>query len=159
MKKYFILLVLSVIIFSCKKKEKDDSYDFLYNTINHEIRQKKFEHEGIYDAALEKYKSDSIELKKCRLRFKLTSEITKKLNNLNYTDRTKVLKYRDSVLKILGRETSYNNKEVDELNLNDSVFKKMIQYKMYIVINDYLAFHVFKPTALKNEEDTSKNPR
>lgn len=157
MKKYFILLVISVILFSCKKEEKDDSYEFLYNTINEEIRQKNFEHEGIYDAALEKYKSDSIELKKCGIRFKLTSDITKKLNNLNYTDRAKVLKYRDSVLKILGR--GYNNKEVDKLNLNDSVFKKMIQYKMYIVINDYLAFHVFKPTALKNEEYTGKNPR
>ena len=67
MKKYFILLVLSVILFSCKKEEKDDSYEFLYNTINKEIRQKNFEHEGIYDAALEKYKSDSIELKKCCL--------------------------------------------------------------------------------------------
>lgn len=159
MKKYFILLVLSVILFSCKKEEKDDSYEFLYNTINKEIRQKNFEHEGIYDAALEKYKSDSIELKKCGKHFNLTSEIVKKLYNLNYKDRTKVLKYRDSVLKILGRETSYNKKEVDKLNLNDSVFKKMIQYKMYIVINDYLAFHVFKPTALRIEEDTSKNPR
>jgi hypothetical protein len=157
MRKYFILLVLSVILFSCKKEEKDDSYEFLYNTIKKEIRQKNFEHEGIYDAALEKYKSDSIELKKCGLHFKLTSDIIKKLNNLNYKDRAKVLKYRDSVLKILGR--GYNNKEVDKLNLNDSVFKKMIQYKMYIVINDYLAFHVFKPTALKNEEYTGKNPR
>ncbi|GAB3709936.1 hypothetical protein [Flavobacterium koreense] len=150
MKKYFIFLILSVIFFSCKKEEKDDSYEFLYNNISELIRQNNLENQNIYFAALEKYKSDSIELKKCEFRFKLTSDITKKLNSLNYTNRAKVLKFRDSVLIVLNRNFTYN-KEFDKLNLNDSVFKKMVQYKMSEVVNEYLIFHVFKPTALRIE--------
>ena len=159
MKNYFILLLASAILFSCKKEEKDNSYEFLYNNISESIRQNNLEHQDIYNAALEKYESDSIELKKCEFRFKLTSDITNKLNNLNYSNRSNVLKFRDSVLIILGRKNSYRNKEVDKLILNDSVFKKMIQYRMSKDINDYLIFHVFKPTALRIEEDTNKNPR
>lgn len=149
-------MIVSFILFSCKKEEKDDSYEFLYNNISELIRQNNLENQNIYFTALEKYKSDSIELKNCEFRFKLTSDITKKLNSLNYTNRAKVLKFRDSVLIVLNRNFTYN-KEFDKLNLNDSVFKKMVQYKMSEVVNEYLIFHVFKPTALRIEEDTNKN--
>ncbi len=158
MKKYFILFIISIILLSCKKEEKDDSYEFLYNNISELIRQNNLENQNIYFTALEKYKSDSIELKNCEFRFKLTSDISKKLNSLNYTNRAKVLKFRDSVLIVLNRNFTYN-KEFDKLNLNDSVFKKMVQYKMSEVVNEYLIFHFFKPTALRIEEDTNKNRR
>ncbi|WP_396142868.1 hypothetical protein [Flavobacterium sp.] len=158
MKKYFILLIVSFILFSCKKEEKDDSYEFLYNNISESIRQNNLENQNIYFKGLQEYKSDSIELKNCEFRFKLTSDISKKINNLDFSDRVKVLKFRDSALKILNRDFKYY-KEYDKLNLNDSVFKKMIQYKMSMVLNEYLYFHIFKPTALRIEEDTNKNPR
>ncbi len=158
MKKHFILLLASIILFSCKKEEKDDSYEFLYNNISELIRQNNLENQNIYFTALEKYKSDFKELKNCEFRFKLTSDISKKLNSLNYTNRAKVLKFRDSVLIVLNRNFTYN-KEFDKLNLNDSVFKKMVQYKMSEVVNEYLIFHFFKPTALRIEEGTNKNRR
>ena len=82
----------------------------------------------------------------------MTSDISKKLNNLDYTDRAKVFKFRDSVLKILNRNFKYY-KEDDKLILNDSVFKKMIQHKMSMVLNEYLYFHIFKPTALRVSKD------
>ena len=158
MKNYLILILLSVILFSCKKEEKDDSYDFLYNNISELIRYNNIENQNIYYKGLQEYKYDSIELKNCEFRFKLTSDISKKINNLDFSDRVKVLKFRDSALKILNRDFKYY-KEYDKLSLNDSVFKKMIQYKLSMVLNEYLYFHIFKPTALKIEEDTNKNPR
>ncbi len=151
-------MIVSFILFSCKKEEKDDSYEFLYNNISESIRQNNLENQNIYFKGLQEYKSDSIELKNCEFRFKLTSDISKKINNLDFSDRVKVLKFRDSALKILNRDFKYY-KEYDKLNLNDSVFKKMIQYKMSMVLNEYLYFHIFKPTALRIEEDTNKNPR
>jgi hypothetical protein len=158
MKKYFILLLLSVIIFSCKKEEKDDSYVFLYNNISELIRQNNLENRNIYFKGLQEYKSDSIELKNCEFHYKLTSDISNKLNKLDYADRVKVFKVRDSVLTILNRNFKYY-KEYDKLNLNDSVFKKMIQYEMSMVLNEYLYFHIFKPTALRIEENTNKKSR
>jgi hypothetical protein len=158
MKKYFILLLVSVILFSCKKEEKDDSYVFLYNNISELIRQNNLENQNIYFKGLQEYKSDSIELKNCEFRFKLTSDISNKLNKLDYTDRVKVFKVRDSMLTILNRNFKYY-KDYDKLSLNDSVFKKMIQYEMSMVLNEYLYFHIFKPTALRTEENTNKNSR
>ena len=152
MKKYLFLLLVSTILFSCKKEEKDDSYEFLYNNFSESIRYNNLENQNIYFAGLEKYKSDSIELKNCEFHYKLTSEISKKLNSLNYTNRAKVFKFRDSVLIILNRNFQYY-KEHDKLNLNDSVFKKMIQYKMSMVLNEYLYFQIFRPTALREIED------
>ena len=156
MKKYLFLLLLSVILFSCKKEDKDDSYEFLYNNFCESIRNNNIEYKSFYFAGLEKYKSDSIELKNCEFHYKLTSDISKKLNNLDYTDRAKVFKFRDSVLKILNRNFNYY-KEHDKLNLNDIVFKKMIQHKMSMVLNEYLYFHIFKPTALRITEDEENN--
>lgn len=152
MKKYLFLLLLSVILFSCKKEEKDDSYEFLYNNFSESIRYNNIENQNIYFKGLQEYKSDSIELKNCEFHYKLTSDISKKLNNLDYTDRAKVFKFRDSVLKILNRNFKYY-KEDDKLILNDSVFKKMIQHKMSMVLNEYLYFHIFKPTALRVSKD------
>ncbi|TDP60292.1 hypothetical protein [Flavobacterium dankookense] len=152
MKKYLFLLLISAILFSCIKEEKDDSYEFLYNNFIESIRYNNIENKNFYFAGLQKYKSDSLELKNCEFHYNLTSNISKKLNNLDYTDRVKVFKFRDSVLKILNRNFKYY-KEHDKLNLNDSVFKKMIQYKMSMVLNEYLSFHIFKPTALRVAED------
>jgi hypothetical protein len=152
MKKYLFLLLVSAILFSCKKEEKDDSYEFLYNNFSESIRYNNLENQNIYFSGLQKYESDSIELKNCEFHYKLTSDISKKLNNLDYTDRAKVFKFRDSVLKILNRNFKYY-KEHDKLNLNDSVFKKMIQHKMSMVLNEYLYFHIFRPTALREVED------
>lgn len=155
MKKYLSLLLLSAILFSCKKEEKDDSYVFLYNNFSESIRYNNIENQSIYFKGLQEYKSDSLELKNCEFHYKLTSDISKKLNNLDYTDRAKVFKFRDSVLKILNRNFKYY-KEDDKLNLNDSVFKKMIRHKMSMVLNEYLYFHIFKPTALKVEDKENK---
>lgn len=152
MKRYLFLLLISAILFSCIKEEKDDSYEFLYNNFIESIRYNNIENKNFYFAGLQKYKSDSLELKNCEFHYNLTSNISKKLNNLDYTDRVKVFKFRDSVLKILNRNFKYY-KEHDKLNLNDSVFKKMIQYKMSMVLNEYLSFHIFKPTALRVAED------
>jgi hypothetical protein len=143
-------------ICNSKKEEKDDSYEYLYNQLNDLIGYNNLENQDIYFKGLQKYESDSIELKNCEFHYKLTSDISKKLNNLDYNNRVKVLKFRDSVLIILNRNFKYN-KEFDKLNLNDSVFKKMIQYKMSMVLNEYLYFNFFKPTALRVAEDEESN--
>lgn len=151
MKKYFIILFVSVIILSCEKKAKDESYKYLYDKLDENIRKEKNMLESEYYYNYSKIENDSLEIKRYDSLYKVSYEIDKKLNQLDFSDRSKVLKYRDSVI------TAHNSpfKVVDKFDyliLNDSVFRKKIQTEILNIRQIFHGIIIYRYIGLKDED-------
>jgi hypothetical protein len=97
MKKYLFLLLVSTILFSCKKEEKDVSYEYLYNQLNDLIERDRNVSENTY---LEKYydiKNDNTKRVRFDSMINISKNIEKKFEKLNFSDKKAVIKFRDSV--------------------------------------------------------------
>ncbi|GAA4066639.1 hypothetical protein GCM10022389_09350 [Flavobacterium cheonanense] len=140
MKKYFILLVISVILFSCKKEEKDDSYKYLNDKLDEFITRDENTLIGVYNKYYYEIKDDSLKRKRYDSLYKISVSIDEKLKNLDFSNHKKALKFRDSVAKVFEIPLTFL-KEDDNRNLNDSVFKKMIKLK---ILNLRESFHYLR---------------
>jgi hypothetical protein len=140
MKKYFILLVISVILFSCKKEEKDDSYKYLNDKLDEFITRDENTLIGVYNKYYYEIKDDSLKRKRYDSLYKISVSIDEKLKNLDFSNHKKALKFRDSVAKVFEIPLTFL-KEDDNRNLNDSVFKKMIKLK---ILNLRESFHFLR---------------
>jgi hypothetical protein len=140
MKKYFILLVISVILFSCKKEEKDDSYKYLNDKLDEFITRDENTLIGVYNKYYYEIKDDSLKRKRYDSLYKISVSIDEKLKNLDFSNHKKALKFRDSVAKVFEIPVTFL-KEDDNRNLNDSVFKKMIKLK---ILNLRESFHFIR---------------
>lgn len=140
MKKYFIILVLLIISFSCKKEEKDDSYKYLNDKLDEFIMRDENTLIGVYNKYYYEIKDDSLKRKRYDSLYKISVSIDEKLKNLDFSNHKKALKFRDSVAKVFGIPLTFL-KEDDNRNLNDSVFKKMIKLK---ILNLRESFHFLR---------------
>ncbi|WP_298308936.1 hypothetical protein [Flavobacterium sp.] len=140
MKKYFIILVLSIISFSCKKEEKDDSYKYLNDKLDEFIMRDENTLIGVYNKYYYEIKDDSLKRKRYDSLYKISVSTDEKLKNLDFSNHKKALKFRDSVAKVFGIPLTFL-KEDDNRNLNDSVFKKMIKLK---ILNLRESFHFLR---------------
>lgn len=140
MKKYFILFVISIILFSCKKEEKDDSYNYLNDKLDEFIMREENTLIGVYNKYYYEIKDDSLERKRYDSLYKISVSIDEKLKNLDFSNHKKALKFRDSVAKVFGIPLTFL-KEDENRNLNDSVFKKMIKIK---ILNLRESFHFIR---------------
>lgn len=140
MKKYFILFVISAILFSCKKEDKDDSYKYLNDKLDEFITRDENTLIGVYNKYYYEIKDDSLKRKRYDSLYKISVSIDEKLKNLDFSNHKKALKFRDSVAKVFGIPLTFL-KEDDNRNLNDSVFKKMIKLK---ILNLRESFHFLR---------------
>ncbi|WP_298397714.1 hypothetical protein [Flavobacterium sp.] len=140
MKKYFILLVLSVILFSCKKEEKDDSYNYLYNKLNELSKRDHSVAEFTYLQNFHEIKNDISKQKRFDSLHNISLDIEKKFKSLDFSNREKVFNFRDSTIKsqklppILFDENDFKN-------LNDSVFKIKMELE---ILNLRESFHYMR---------------
>lgn len=151
MKKYFIILLVSIIILSCEKKEKDDSYKYLYDKLDGYIKKEKSMLDSEYYFNYSKIENDSLEIKRYDSLYKVSSNIDKKLNQLDFSDRSNVLKFRDSIIIVHNSPFKLVEK-FDYLKLNDSVFRKKIEIEILNIRQTYNAFRIYRYTALKDED-------
>ena len=151
MKKYLIILLLSVLIFSCEKKEKDDSYQFLYDELDGYISREKNMMDSEYYFNYGKIENDSLEMKRYDSLYKVSSDIDKKLNQLDFSDRSKVLKFRDSIIRV-HNSPFYVVDKFDYLKLNDSVFRKKIEIEILNIRQTYNGLRIYRYTGLKVED-------
>lgn len=151
MKKYFIILFVSVIILSCEKKAKDESYKYLYDKLDEYIRKEKNMLESEYYYNYSKIENDSLEIKRYDSLYKVSYEIDKKLNQLDFSDRSKVLKYRDSVITVHNSPFKIVDK-FDYLILNDSVFRKKIQIEILNIRQTFHGIIIYRYIGLKDED-------
>ncbi len=79
MKKYFILFVISIILFSCKKEEKDDSYNYLNDKLDEFIMREEHTLIGVYNKYYYEIKDDSLERKDMIVYIKFHSVLMKNL--------------------------------------------------------------------------------
>lgn len=152
MKKYFYILLVFVIILSCEKKEKDDSYKYLYDKLDEYIRKEKNMLDSEYYFNYSKIENDSLEIKRYDSLYKVSSNIDIKLNQLNqlnFSERSNVLKFRDSIIIVHNSPFKLVEK-FDYLKLNDSVFRKKIEIEILNIRQTYNAFRIYRYTALKD---------
>lgn len=140
MKFFIIILFLSSIIVSCKNKEKDDNYEYLYKKIDELIIRDSNILEGTYLKKYYEINNDNAKKNKFDSLYKISVNIDKKFKNLNFYNQKSVLKFRDSVIKKLNLPL-LNISENDKFKLNDSVFKKKMQLD---IINIRECFHHLK---------------
>lgn len=150
MKKYFIFLLISLLLFSCAKEEKDDSYKYLYDKLDEDIRREENMMDSEYYLNYSKIENDSLEIKRYDSLYKVSSEIGKKLSQLDFSDRNKVLKFRDSIIAVHNSPYKLVNK-FDYLKLNDSVFKKKIEIEILNIRQAYNGLLIYRYTGLKDE--------
>jgi hypothetical protein len=122
MKKYFFLLVLLIISFSCKKEEKDDSYNYLFNKLDQLSKRDHSAADGTYLENYYKIKNDVTKQKRFDSLYKISVSVDSKLKKLDFSNHKKVLKFRDSVAVLFGIPLKFI-REDDNKILNDSVFK------------------------------------
>ena len=145
MKKYFAFLLFSVIFFSCKKEEKDDSYKYLYDKLDEFIMKEKNMMDSEYYFNYSKIKNDSLELKRYDSLYKISSDINERFNELDFSNRSKVLKFRDSIIIVHNSPFKVVDK-FDYLKLNDSVFKKKIQIEILNIRQTYHGLRIYRYT-------------
>ena len=151
MKKYFAFLLFSVIFFSCKKEEKDDSYKYLYDKLDEFIMKEKNMMDSEYYFNYSKIKNDSLELKRYDSLYKISSDINERFNELDFSNRSKVLKFRDSIIIVHNSPFKVVDK-FDYLKLNDSVFKKKIQIEILNIRQTYHGLRIYRYTGLKDTD-------
>lgn len=142
MKKYFILLLASVILFSCKKEEKDDSYDYLYDKLN---ELSKRDHNVLESTYLHNYiaiKNDNAKRSRFDSMYKISKSIEEKFEKLNFSNKNSVIKFRDSVLIVFNLPLK-NISENDKLKLNDSVFKKKMELEILTIRECYHFYSIY----------------
>ncbi len=132
--------MISVILFSCKKEEKDDSYKYLNDKLDEFITRDENTLIGVYNKYYYEIKDDSLKRKRYDSLYKISVSIDEKLKNLDFSNHKKALKFRDSVAKVFEIPLTFL-KEDDNRNLNDSVFKKMIKLK---ILNLRESFHFLR---------------
>lgn len=151
MKKHFMLLLVTVILFSCKKEEKDDSYQYLYDKLDGYIRREKNMMDSEYYLNYSKIENDSLEVKRYNSLYKVSTDINEKLNQLDFSDRSKVLKFRDSIIRVHNSPFKVVDK-FDYLKLNDSVFRKKIEIEILNIRQTYNGLRIYRYTGLKVED-------
>ncbi|HCQ12029.1 hypothetical protein [Flavobacterium sp.] len=151
MKKYFTILLVSVIIFSCETKEEDDSYKYLYGKLEESIIRDENTLNSIYYKYCYDIKNDSLERKRYDSLYKISVSIDEKLKNLDFSNHEKALKFRDSVAKVFGIPLKFL-KDDDNKNLNDSVFKKMMRINILRLRETYHGIRIHRFTAMKVED-------
>lgn len=151
MKKCFIILFVSVIILSCEKKAKDESYKYLYDKLDEYIHKEKNMLESEYYYNYSKIENDNLEIKRYDSLYKVSYDIDKKLNQLDFSDRSKVLKYRDSVITVHNSPFKVVDK-FDYLKLNDSVFRKKIQIEILNIRQTFHGIIIYRYIGLKDED-------
>ena len=151
MKKYFAFLLFSVIFFTCKKEEKDDSYKYLYDKLDEFIMKEKNMMDSEYYFNYSKIKNDSLELKRYDSLYKISSDINERFNELDFSNRSKVLKFRDSIIIVHNSPFKVVDK-FDYLKLNDSVFKKKIQIEILNIRQTYHGLRIYRYTGLKDTD-------
>lgn len=149
MKNSLTLLLLSIILFSCKKEKKDDSYKYLYDKLDEYITREKNMMDSEYYFNYSKIANDSLELKRYDSLYKISSDIDKKLNKLDFSNKNKVLKFRDSIINVHNSPFKVVDK-FDYLKLNDSVFKKKIEIEILNIRQSYHGIRIFRYTGLKD---------
>jgi hypothetical protein len=140
MKKYFILLLVSVILFSCKKEEKDDSYEYLYDKLNELSKRDHNVAELTYLQNYHEIKNDVSKRKRFDSLHEISLDIEKKFKNLDFSNREKVLSFRDSTIKNQNLPPRLFDKD-DYTKLNDSVFKIMMELE---ILNLRESFHYMR---------------
>mgnify|MGYP003602048734 CR=1 FL=1 len=140
MKKHFILLLLSIILFSCKKEKKDDSYKYLYDKLDELSKRDHNIADGKYLENYYKIKNDVPKQKRFDSLYKISVSVDSKLKNLDFSNHKKALKFRDSVAKVFGIPLTFL-KEDDNKNLNDSIFKIRMELE---ILNLRQYFHHMK---------------
>jgi hypothetical protein len=100
MRNSLTLLLLSIILFSCKKEKNYDSYKYLYDKLDEYITREKNMMNSEYYFNYSKIANDSLELKRYDSLYKTSSDIDKKLNKLDFSNKNKVLKFRDSIINV-----------------------------------------------------------
>ncbi|MBM6498602.1 hypothetical protein [Flavobacterium macrobrachii] len=142
MKKYLFLLLISTILFSCKKEDEDDSYKYLYDKLSELIERDRNVSESTY---LQKYydiKNDNNKRIRFDSMFKISKNIEKKFEKLNFLDKKSVIKFRDSVLIELNLPLK-SISENDKLLLNDSVFKKKMELDILSIRECYHYLYIY----------------
>jgi hypothetical protein len=140
MKKHFALLLLSVVFFSCKKEEKDDSYKYLYDKL---VELSKRDHniaDGKYLENYYKIKNDFPKKERFDSLYKISLDIEKKFKRLDLSNREKAINFRDSAIKSQNLPSGINDKD-DFKNLNDSVFKIRMELE---ILNLRESFHYLR---------------
>ncbi len=140
MKKYFILLLVSVILFSCKKEEKDDSYEYLYDKLNELSKRDHNVAELTYLQNYHEIKNDVSKRKRFDSLHEISLDIEKKFKNLDFSKREKVFSFRDSTVKNQNLPPTLFDKD-DYKKLNDSVFKIMMELE---ILNLRESFHYMR---------------
>ena len=146
-----MLSLMLIIIFSCKKKEKDDSYKYLYQKLDEFIMREENTLDGMYYKFYNDIKDDSLERKRYDSLYKISTSIDEKLKRLDFSDHKKALKFRDSVAKVFRIPLKFLKEDEDKI-LNDSVFKKMIEIKILRLREMYHGIHIHRFGAMKASE-------
>ena len=149
--KYFSILSLIIIFISCKKDEKDASHNFLYNKLEESIVKEKNMLISQYYFNYSKIENDSLEIKRYDSLYKVSLDIDKKLNQLNFSNRRKVIKFRDSIILIHNTPPGLVDTP-DNLKLSDSVFRKKIEIEVLNIRNTFHALRIYRYTGLKDAD-------
>lgn len=140
MKKYFILLLVSVILFSCKKEEKDDSYKYLYDKLDELSKRDHNIADGKYLENYYKIKNDVPKQKRFDSLYKISVSVDSKLKKLDFSNHKKALKFRDSVAVLFGVPLKFIRDDDNKI-LNDSIFKIRMELE---ILNLRQYFHHMK---------------
>jgi len=122
MSKIFIILIVSVFLFSCKKEEKNDSYKYLYEKLNELSNRDHNVAESTYLQKFYEIKNDVYKQERFDSLHKISVSVDSKLKKLDFSNHKKVLKFRDSVAVLFGVPLKFI-REDDNKILNDSIFK------------------------------------
>ena len=142
MKKYLFLLLVSTILFSCKKEDEDDSYKYLYDKLSELLERDRNVSESTY---LQKYydiKNDNNKRIRFDSMFKISKNIEEKFEKLNFSDKKSVIKFRDSLL-IKFNLPLIGISENDKLKLNDSIFKMEMEFEILSIRECYHYLYIY----------------
>lgn len=152
MKHRGLVFLFSVIIFSCKDSRKhDDNYSYLFDELNRFIKKEKQSMDAEYYYNYDKIKNDSIEIKRYDSLYNVSVKIQKRFNNLDYSDKVNVLKFRDSIALILNSPLKSIN-EFDYLKLNDSVFNRKMEIDVLNIRNTFHQINIYRYSGTKSEK-------
>ena len=98
-----------------------------------------------------KIENDSLELKRYDSLYRISSDINEKLNELDFSNRSKVLKFRDSIIIVHNSPFKVVDK-FDYLKLNDSVFKKKIEIEILNIRQTYHGLRIYRYIGLKDTD-------